>query len=301
MARRIGDETLLAAVLLARHVTLLDVRHIEQRLELSEELNSLAGGHQELAAERHHWRMYDLLAVGNLDAARREHAALETLAGRLGQPLLRSIAVGARGLWADLAGDEEAADRCADEFLREARRAQTGDAVSAWASQLLARRRRQGRFVELAPHVERLARSGGQQLGWLSALGVLRFETGDAAAAREIYEEEMAGGPARLPRGMFWLTRIAMLSELCAKLADAAGAEALYTELVPHAERNVVVAYCSFWGPVDRYLVLLAETFGEQELAALHARRALRRARAMNAPLLAQDLEERHGPLIAAA
>jgi hypothetical protein len=63
MARRLDDDKPLAAVLLARHVTLLDGRHIETGLAISEELNSLAGDHQELAAERHRWRMYDRPAL----------------------------------------------------------------------------------------------------------------------------------------------------------------------------------------------------------------------------------------------
>jgi hypothetical protein len=245
--------------------------------------------------------MYNLLGVGALDEARREHAELEALANRLGQPLLRSLAIGGRGLWAALAGDVELAEQCAEEFLREARRAHTKDAMSAWASQLLMLRRRQGRSGELEPVVERLARSGGHQVGWLSALGVLRFETGDAQAARRIYAEEMSGGAGGLPRGMFWLTRVSMLSELCAYVEDAAGAEALYAELAPHAARNVVVAYGSFWGPVDGLLALLAETSGDAALAARHADSALRRARAMQAPLLVEDIEQRHGELIRAA
>jgi DNA-binding SARP family transcriptional activator len=299
MARRLGDDKLLATALLARHVTLLDVRHVERRLELDEELGPLASGHQVLAANHHYRRMCDLLEVGDIDAARREHGQLEATAGRLSQPLYRSIFAGARGLWADLAGDGELAERCADEFLRQARRAHTRDAVSAWASQLLARRRREGRLGELMPFVERLARSDARQLGWLSALGVLRFEAGDVEAAREICDEELRDGPAGLPRGMFWLTRVAMLSELCSQVGEVAGAEGLYAELAPHASRNVVVAYCSVWGPVDGYLVLLAQTFGDDALAARHARAALERTRAMNAPLLTRDLEERHGGLIA--
>jgi DNA-binding SARP family transcriptional activator/KaiC/GvpD/RAD55 family RecA-like ATPase len=301
MARRLEDEELLTAVLLARHVTLLDVRHIDQRLALSEELRSLAGSHAELAAELHHWRLYDLLGVGAVEDARTELDSLEELALQLGQPLFRALAEGARGLWAELDGDVERSERCADESLRQARLAHTQDAVSSWASQLYALRRRQRRVGELAPFVERLAGSGGHQLGWLSALGVLRFETGDVDDARRIYEEELKDGPGGLPRGMFWLTRVALLSELCAKLGDVARAEALYEELAPHASRNVVVAYCSFWGPVDGYLALLAETAGDTALAARHAQAALERTRAIDAPLLTRELEQRHGELIATA
>src|SRR5918997_450946 len=105
IARRLGDEMLLAAVLLARHVTLLDVRHLEQRLELSRELGLLASGHRELAAERHHWRMYDLLEAGELAGARDEQRKLETLADELGQPLFRCLAYGGGGLWGEPPGD----------------------------------------------------------------------------------------------------------------------------------------------------------------------------------------------------
>jgi hypothetical protein len=155
-------------------------------------------------------------------------------------------------------------------------------------------RRRQGRVGEMTELVEELATTGGHLIGWRSAWGVLCVETGDEAGARRAYEEEMRHGPAALPRGMFRLTRMALLSELCAMLGDAEGAAALYAALAPYAERNVVVAYCTLLGPVHSYLARLAETFGDAVRAAEHAARALERVREMNAPLLAQELEERY-------
>ena len=290
MARRLGDDRTLVAALIARHITLLDIRHIEERLTLGAELGSLVGGHDELAAEGHHWRMYDLLGVGELERARSEYAELERLAEKLGQPLLRSLALGARGLWAELGGDGEQAERWAGESLRHARIAHTHDAESSWGSQVFAMRRRQGRIAELAPLVESLVTSGGRPLGWLSALGVLRMETGDEPTARHIYEQEMDAGPAR---GMFWLTRTVLLSELCARLGDRRGASHLYEELLPHAGRNVVVAYCSFWGPVHRYLAGLAAAIGDQALAKQHADAALAQAVAMGAPVIVTELQRR--------
>lgn len=293
MARRIGDETLLAAVLTARHITLLDIRHIEQRLQIGEELSSLSESHQELAAERHHWRTYDLLGVGDLQAARDEHVQLATLAANLGQPLFRALANGYRGLWAELEGDIELADRCAEELLQQARLAHMRDALSSWAVQVWARRRRQGRVSELAPVVEEIVSSGGGPVGWTSALGVLRFEMGDVRRARAIYEEELCAGVRGVPRGMFWLSRLVLLSELSWMLDDASRAEELYAALVPYAARIVVVSYCSVWGPVAGYLGLLAKAFGESKLAARHFSDALARAREMQAPLLIQDLQIR--------
>lgn len=293
MARRLGDERTLIATLIAQHITLLDVRHIEQRLAVGEELRSIAGGHEELAAEAHHWRMYDLLGVGELEAARREHADLERLAEKLGQPLLRSLALGARGMWSELAGDDELAEQWADESFRLAKLAHTGDASSSWGSQMFALRRRQGRLAELAPLAEAVVAAGGGTLGWVSALGVLRLETGDEAGARALYDQEMAEGAAALPRGMFWLTRLSLLSELCAGLGDAAGAAQLYEELLPYAGRNVVVSYCSFWGPVDGYLAVLADALADKLLARRHADAALAQAAKMGAPVVVRDLERR--------
>jgi DNA-binding SARP family transcriptional activator len=293
MARRLGDDRTLVAALIARHITLLDVQDLDERLAVSKELASLTGGHEELAAESHYWRMYDLLEVGELEAARREHAELARLADKLGQPLLRSLAYGASGLWAELEGEDEQAERWAEESLRQANIAHTGDAMSSWGSQMFALRRRQGRAGEMLSVAESNLAAGGRPLGWLGALGVLRLETGDQAGARAAYAEEMAEGAAGLPRGMFWLTRVALLSELCAGLGDGDGAERLYAELLPHAGRNVVVAYCSFWGPVDAYLARLADTFGDKALAKQHADAAVERAVAIGAPIIANELQRR--------
>ncbi len=117
MARRLGDENLLLAGLMARHAALLHVRHLDERLALSEEFMGLRGQHPELLAERRHWRLYDLLESADVDGARREHGALEELATELRQPQWQSIAAGWRGVLAELSGDVELAERCAEECL----------------------------------------------------------------------------------------------------------------------------------------------------------------------------------------
>lgn len=150
------------------------------------------------------------------------------------------------------------------------------DAVSTWAAKLFSIRHRDDAIRQQLPLVEQLAHGGGRQSGWPSALAMLRLEAGDVTAARAIYDRELARGPEAVPRGMYWLTTLALLSELCAKLEDVPRAEALYTALAPHAPRNVVVAYSAFWGPVDSYLARLAETWG---IAAWPAGTSARRSR----------------------
>lgn len=296
MARRLGDENVLLAALMARHATLLSVRHLDERLKLSEEFMGLRIGHRELLAERHHWRLYDLLESAHVDAARAEQPQLEMLTSRLRQPQWQSITAGWRGIWAELAGDVEGAERYAEECLQCGQRAQMKDALSTWAAKLLMLRHRQGRLHELADVVQRLVSGADmRETGWHSALGLILAEVGDEGAARDIYRTQLPAYPDALPA--FWLTNAAMLSELCVRLHDPAGARTLYEALAPYAERNVVVSYASCWGPVERYLALLAATYGDDEGRRDHARRALARTQAMNAPLLTRELEERHGDL----
>ena len=92
---------------------------------------------------------------------------------------------------------------------------------------------------------------------------------------------------------MYWLTNMALLSELCSRLGDARRAEGLYEALAPYAHRNVVVSYASCWGPVESSLAYLADAFGDRDLALGHLRSARTRTRAMGAPVLEAALEER--------
>ena len=299
IARRLGDKDVLIAALLARHVTRLDVCHLDERLAISEELAALDGGHRELSAESCQWRLYDLFQVGDVAAAWDAQVRLEALARELRQPLFDSIAVGWRGLWAEMSGDVELAERCAEESLRHGQRAHAQDAVSIWAAKLFTLRRRQGRLGELRPIVERLAEnSGTRHAGWRTALALIHAEAGDERTARAIYRQQLSGPPEALPRGIFWLTNVALLSDLCATLRDSEGAQVLYGALAPYAHCNAVVAYSAFWGSVERYLALLAEAKGDRALAAQHARSAVERTRMMHAPLLAADIQTRHRDLL---
>ena len=299
MARRLGDEDILLAALMARHATLLHVRQLDERLTLSEEFMQLGGGRRELLVERRHWRLYDLLEAGDVRTARRETPALEAMAREMRQPQWLSIAAGWRGIWAELAGDADAAERCAEECLNEGQRAGMRDALSTWVAKLLMLRMRQGRLHEIASLVEQFVQGGDvRRTGWRSALGLILADTGDVDRARTIYREELACFADAMPQ--FWLTSTAILSELCARLHDAAGARRLYRELAPFARRNVVVAYSSCWGPVERYLALLAATFGDEAARARHARCALAIATDLPAPLLAAELREQHGHLLSA-
>ena len=289
IARRLGDESLLVAGLMARHATLLHVRHLEERLAISEEFMSMGADHLELLAERRHWRLYDLLESADVDGARTEHRELEELAAHLRQPQWQSIAAGWRGVLAELAGDIELAERCAGECLALGRRAHMRDARGTWTAKLLMLRCRQRRMHELAPIVQQLvSKDDARKTGWRSAQAMILAERGDMAGAHAIYREELRIFDAAIPA--FWLTSVVVLSQLCAALNDADGAQTLYAELAPYAHRAVVVSYSSCWGPVDRPLAMLAGVLGDDEARRRHARAGAQRAQRMHAPQLVAEL-----------
>jgi DNA-binding SARP family transcriptional activator/tetratricopeptide (TPR) repeat protein len=301
IATRLGDEDVLIATSLARQVTLSDVRHLDERLALGTRLASLRGVHREHSAEHHHWRIYDLMGVGDLEAARDEQRHLETVAEELRQPLFRSLATGWRGVWAELSGDIEVAERCAETCLRHARRADMKDALSTWAARLIMLRRSQQRLGELAPVVEQLAASSARGTGWPSVLGLIHAETGAESCAHSIYERELSHGVEGIPRGMFWLANVVLLSALCVKLRDVERAGSLYDILAPHARRNVIVGYSSCWGPVEGWMAFLALTMGDPARADRHVRSAQHRTRALGAPLLTAELGRQYDELLLGA
>jgi len=284
LGRRLGDQDVLVQTLLARHISRLDIEHLDERLELMDELVALGDGHAERGAECRHWRLYDLLEAGDVRAARAEHARLAELAAELRRPLFDLLAAGWTAALADLAGDRAAADEWAQQLPGLAERARARDGESTWASQVFARRRREGTLSSLADVTERLARKG--RAGWLPALGILHAELGDHAAAAAVLVQ--CGPPEAVPEGPFRLVTLALMADLSALVGDRS--PALYAALAPYAHRWVVIGYSSCWGPVDAFLALLAEGADAER----HARAAHARVLEIGAPLLASDIEQRH-------
>ena len=148
---------------------------------------------RDLLAERHHWRINDLLECGRVEAAMAEQPQLDALAKHMRQPQWDSIAAGWRGVWAELRGDVALAERCGEECLEHGRRADMKHALSTWVARLLMLRRRQGRVGELAEAAEQLAAGADpRKTGLRTVFGLVLAETGGEPAARAIYREELA-------------------------------------------------------------------------------------------------------------
>lgn len=298
MARRLGEVETLVAALMSRHVTLLHIEHLDERMTLIDEVLALTKEHRALAAEAYQWRLSDLLELGEVEAARRDHAMLVALGRDLRQPLLQCLAVGWQGVFAHLAGEVDDAERIARESFELARRAEVGHAMSALASMLFTLRRQQGRIVELLPSMEALIDRRSASPTWSAALALGRAVTGEQDESRRRFDVLAEEDFAAVPRDWFWFMTMALLAETCAELHDGDRAARLYDLLAPFADRYVQVIYTTNWGSAHRHLGLLAGAMDRVDDAAAHFESALAANERIGAVLMTAETQTAYGALL---
>lgn len=289
MARRIGDTRTLISALESRHTALLHIEYLEERLRLSEEIVALADevGERELKAVGLHWRIYDLLEVGDVAAARLAHRGLSDLATQLRQPLYHHFAVGWQVVWAQMEGRAADSERLAREAFELGRRAQARDAETVYAAQLLALRRRENRLSDHVSTIKTAIARHPSLIAWRAALPLAYLAAGEAADAVAQFEELAADDFAAIPRDMFWFTAVCVLGETCSLIGDRDRAHLLYELLAPYRDRNVQVTQAAFWGSAHRFLGLLASTMSRPGLAAEHFESAIAGNEAAGCPMAA--------------
>ena len=270
MARRVGETETLVMTLMSRHVTLLHIEHIEERMRLSEEVLALSGQHRALRAEALHWHLYDLQEFGLPEGARRVHGELVALGEELRQPLLEHLAVGWQGVFAQLAGDVDAAEALAVRSFELAHRAQVGYGSSFLSGMLFTLRRQQGRVAELLPAMDALITGRSARHSWTAARALALVETGAIEAGRAQYETLVGDDARAVPRDWYWLLTVVLLAEACCALHDRERARELYDLLEPFADRFTQVIFAANWGSVHRHLGMLATVLERFEAAERH-------------------------------
>ena len=277
LAERLGDDETLAAALAGRHVSLLYIGHLDERLAVSGRLLELAdaAGDPEREMQALQTRVFDLLCLGDLARARQDLDRLDALARELRQPLFAHFVVGWRCTFAQLEGRLEEAERLAFESYELRRALGTQDAESVLHAQMFMIRRAQGRLGELLPAVLEAVERHPALGAWRAALPLAHLAAGDERQARLEHDRTLDGLDA-IPRDFFWLASMTLLAEASAALGASAGAERLYGELAPFATRWVQLGYAASDGPVARPLGLLAAALGDAPRAAAHFEQALR-------------------------
>ena len=277
-ARRVGDSAALASALAGRQLAVWRPDNLEERLAIATEIVRLAEeiGDKEFALIAHCYRHTCLIELGDLAAAATDFEAHDRLGEELQQHGQRMHTEQLRAMRALLAGRFEEAERLAQEGLAIGQRAHPRESMAAFAVQMFALRKEQGRLGEM----EATQKAFAQQLPNVplirTALALIYKQLGREAEARDEFERLAAKDFADLPRDFLWMACVTNLAETCAFLHDVQRAATLHDLLLPYAERTVVALYAhTCYGSVSRYLGILATTMGRWEDAIQHFEYAL--------------------------
>ena len=275
MARRVGDRQGLA-LMLSRSYWLRGPTPFGDILDMLAEGRDIAQqlGDIEIGAEAIQWRIASLLAIGDLNAARVELAALLDMAGRMRQPFAMHVAEQYVAAIALCDGRLREAEAAAERSREWSRLLAGRDPSSVYGIQMFGIRREQGRLAELAPAVRGLAASD-LSAAWRPGLAALMAELGMLQEARAELDRVRADGLDTL-RPALWLASLTYLADVCSIVGDAEMARLVYAELLPHSGSSVMIGHAvACYGAADRYLGMLAATFGDRALAARHFEAAL--------------------------
>lgn len=285
-AERSGDDETLSAALHARHIACSGIGGLKERLSLTKRLLDLAQRAHRIIDEvwARLWQFDAAMQTGRIDDAERELVAVETLAERIRQPLIKWHVERCRFVVAHARGDFVAARRAADDGDRFARSA--GE---------LARRRRPMQYLILAVLTgdeipEQFLAAGqastaeGKALPQTAALlagqtaAIASVLRGDSKRAAAIYDR--LPGPDRWlampPSVLIASSHRALLAALLGRREDSA---IMYARLLPYADlfASAGAGAVACFGSVELQLGLLQRTLGKTDPAVRHLERAVQR------------------------
>ena len=205
--------------------------------DLGEEL-----GDTEIRAEAMAWRVPMFVALCDLDAARREVAALRATAERTAQPFMLHVAEHYGSAIALCDGRLAEAEARAQRSHEWSRLLTGRDASGVHGIQMFSIRREQGRLAELAPVIRILAADAGRNGPWRPGLASVLVELGMEREARRELARVADEGLDRF-RESLWLASLTYLTDACVGARRRAVAALLYPELEPLGGENVMIGH----------------------------------------------------------
>jgi len=285
IARRLGDPAILTATLrvslYARYVR-WGPEHIEDRLAAANEMVRLGEqvADKSILLEAYLWRLFDLMALGDLAGIEVQLEAHTRLAAQLRQPFYLYNDASFRAMAAIFRGQFGEGERLAQQAFAIGQSLRGQDTLGVFGVQIFTIRREQGRLQEVASAVRHFVQSSPQSARWRPGLAVIYSELGLEAEARAEFEHLAAHDFADVPRDASWVLHIVYLIEVCVALGDVHRAAILYQLLQPYAGYTIVAGpTVACYGAAGRYLGMLAATMRRWAEAQRHFEAAL----AMNA------------------
>jgi tetratricopeptide (TPR) repeat protein len=277
LARQCRDPAVLIPALSGRHLAIWDESTVVERVALASELERVARsvGDDEQVAWAQFLLAADHLEAGDVAAMDVAVAALERSAAGIQQPYHTWLVAALAACRALLAGDVDVAEPLVETARRIGEPVGHLGVRTVYATQVLALRRQQGRFAEMATlahqyaHDPQLAGVGP----WSLSEAVAWAELGRVDEARRA----LAACPdGRSPTGEQHLPALAMAADACWLLRDTRQAESVYELLMPYAGRLVVEPIANAaHGSSSRSLGLLATLLRRWDEARAHFDTAL--------------------------
>ena len=121
-------------------------------------------------------------------------------------------------------------------------------------------RREQGRIAELEPMYRSATARHPANVLVRCAFAFCLAEMNQRREATQLFEQITSTGLELIPRNLAWYATTILLAEVCVYLGDVRRAEVLYNLMAPYATRNALLDVHVCYGPIARYLGLLATT-----------------------------------------
>ncbi len=240
MARRSGDQAVLAQALHICASAINDPTTLKERLALSAEQERLA---DELESLEIRWaaafqRMGTLLESGDVEGTREMLSRMNQLASKLRQPFFNWTTDHGLAMMSIMAGAPDAERKVAAAFELGTRGGQP-DAKLFYLGQLSVIRRDQGRHAELIDPLRNFADSFSHMPAWRITLAGLYCETDQLDEARaEI--DRLAVCDFKIPLDWTWASAVVNLAQVCYDLGNRELAARYYPQLRSVADQVAV-------------------------------------------------------------
>jgi class 3 adenylate cyclase len=273
MARRVGDKQALSYALWDRAWGGNALYGAEERLADAEEMLQLAeeAHDRERAAFALFTRIMNQMILGDTDGADSTIDEWSRVVGELRMPAFAWQLELARGMRVLFGGSMDDAENAAQSALAIGQRASAENAAQMFGAQFYAIRREQARLQEMEAGIQGFVQMYPAVPAWRTAIAFNYAEQGKLDQARTEFEVLAKDGFSIFPRDGNWPAALGLLSDTCALLGDKERARYLYDQLLPVADRCIVIgAAVDCFGACHRFLGLLATTMERWDDAERH-------------------------------
>ncbi len=262
-ARRVGDPTTLADVLVRSHESISMPETLELRAAWAEEACNIAD------TENHflRWLVHGVRAIvahesSDVTKMRDSLRVFGEEADRIGQPLCQWVDHIYRGWHHILLGDLAEAERLTDRALNLGLESAQPDALILYGTQIIDIRLCQGRMGELLPLIEQLSVEHPGPTAFRALQCLSAAELGDIGLARRLLDRDLASG-LEVYEGAPWLTAQMAWSVAAVRCEHVESCRVLYDRLVPWHHQIATIAITAGLGCVARVLGMLAAVLGD--------------------------------------